>query len=93
MNRLDKLILIMTYWTVGSAVENPEVADARWSRLTAGLPKTEDNLMQVIGWIVNEIDGTRVDWSAFQGFMETKSEEAERIAADDNLASGIDVVN
>lgn len=93
MTRLDKIILLLTHWTVGETVETPEMADARWLRLTAGLPKTEEQLMLVISWIVNEIDGKRLDWTAYQGFMETKREETERLAAREHIAGGVDVVH
>lgn len=93
MTRLEKIVLLMTYWTVGEAVEDAAVSRARWDRLTAGTPKTESNLLDFIGYIVNDIDETRMDWTAFRGFMENKDETYQSPPSSERLARGIDVVN
>lgn len=76
MTKLEKIVLLLTHWTVGNAIE-PDVHEYRWARFTAGREATEDTLMELFGYIINGVDETRMDWTAFKGFMETVSKDIE----------------
>lgn len=69
MNRLQKIVLLLTFylsdWGAAKAAE--------WEDFTGDLPFSEDTFMEILKAIADETDEDLVDWTALDTFKDNVS--------------------
>ena len=68
MGKLQKIVLLITwYLTQSSTDKTPE-----WESFTMnrGIPLEDNAVEQYIAWIINGIDGSKLDWEALMPFAQ-----------------------
>lgn len=78
MTKMQKLVLLMTYWFS----DHGAAKMASWEAFTQDKPYTEETLFDIVGFIVNGIDEKRVRWGELDWFIEQMNKETGIVVED-----------
>lgn len=66
MTKMQKLVLLMTFWFAPGGV----IKEDMWTDFTGGKPFDEETLFTVIAFVINGIDDKFVNWPVMDVFIE-----------------------